>query len=66
MNKTQEVINELKTGRKLTGLEVWQEFHVYRLAVIVERYRKKHGFNSIITHKLTVNGDTFANYEMIT
>jgi len=65
MSKSQKVIAEFKTGRKLTSREVWYEFNHSRLAVIIERYRKKHGFNSIITHKLTVNGDTFANYEMI-
>ena len=64
MSKSDKVINELKTGRSLTPLECWQEFGVYRMSVVVNRYRKIHGYNSIKTNMLTVRGSTFANYQM--
>lgn len=58
-----ELIKEhLLLGLKISGLEAWKLYGLYRLAVVIERLRKK-GFN-IITELVKEGNESYAVYRL--
>ena len=61
-SQKQNVLEYLEIGNKITPLEALYQFGSFRLSAIIFDLRQE-GFN-IITHNKTVDGKTFAEYEL--
>jgi len=62
-SQKQNVLEYLEIGNKITPLEALYQFGSFRLSAIIFDLRQE-GFN-IITHNKTVDGKTFAEYELV-
>ena len=62
-SKSQRIFRHLWKGRKITQRIAIRKFQHYRLAVVIERLRKR-GYN-ITTTMREENGCTFAEYKLI-
>ena len=64
MPKSQKgnILEYLEIGNKITPLEALYQFGSFRLSAIIFELRQE-GYN-IITHNKTVDGKTFAEYEL--
>ena len=65
MSKTSQYENVkkyLEQGNKITPIEALNKFGSFRLSAIIFNLRQN-GY-PIITHNVTVNGKTFAEYEL--
>ena len=61
-SQKENVLEYLQRGNKITPLEALYQFGSFRLSAIIFDLRQE-GFN-IITHNKTVDGKTFAEYEL--
>jgi len=62
-SQKENILEYLQIGNKITPLEALYQFGSFRLSAIIFELRQE-GFN-IITHNKTVDGKTFAEYELI-
>ena len=62
-SQKENILEYLQIGNKITPLEALYKFGSFRLSAIIFELRKE-GFN-IITHNKTVDGKTFAEYELV-
>lgn len=62
-SQKQNVLEYLEIGNKITPLEALYQFGSFRLSAIIFDLRQE-GFH-IITHNKTVDGKTFAEYELV-
>ena len=62
-SQKENILEYLQIGNKITPLEALYKFGSFRLSAIIFELRQE-GFN-IITHNKTVDGKTFAEYELI-
>ena len=62
-SQKQNVLEYLEIGNKITPLEALYQFGSFRLSAIIFELRQE-GYN-IITHNKTVDGKTFAEYELV-
>ena len=62
-SQKENILEYLEIGNKITPLEALYQFGSFRLSAIIFELRQE-GFN-IITHNKTVDGKTFAEYELI-
>jgi len=62
-SQKENVLEYLQRGNKITPLEALYQFGSFRLSAIIFDLRQE-GFN-IITHNKTVDGKTFAEYELV-
>ena len=63
MSQLKQIKNYLLNGNKITPLEALQKFGSFRLSAIIYNL-KKEGMN-IKTNRITKNGKTFAQYELV-
>lgn len=62
-SQKENVLEYLQRGNKITPLEALYQFGSFRLSAIIFELRQE-GYN-IITHNKTVDGKTFAEYELV-
>ena len=62
-SQKENILEYLELGNKITPLEALYQFGSFRLSAIIFELRQE-GFN-IITHNKTVDGKTFAEYELV-
>lgn len=62
-SQKENILEYLQIGNKITPLEALYQFGSFRLSAIIFDLRQE-GFN-IITHNKTVDGKTFAEYELV-
>jgi len=62
-SQKENILEYLEIGNKITPLEALYQFGSFRLSAIIFDLRQE-GFN-IITHNKTVDGKTFAEYELV-
>ena len=62
-SQKQNVLEYLEIGNKITPLEALYQFGSFRLSAIIFELRQE-GYN-IITHNKSVDGKTFAEYELV-
>ena len=62
-SQRENILEYLEIGNKITPLEALYQFGCFRLSAVIFNLRQE-GFN-IITHNKTVDGKTFAEYELI-
>ena len=62
-SQKENILEYLQIGNKITPLEALYQFGSFRLSAIIFELRQE-GFN-IITHNKTVDGKTFAEYELV-
>ncbi len=61
MNSTKRILMALQSGRKLTGLDILNEFQVYRASAVIHRLRLQG--HPIVTDIITVpSGKKVARY----
>tara|TARA_R100000664_G_scaffold1736_1_gene4547 strand:- start:1477 stop:1716 length:240 start_codon:yes stop_codon:yes gene_type:complete len=63
MSQLLQVKNYLENGNRITPIEALNKFGSFRLSAIIYDLRQS-GMN-IKTHRVTVNGKTFAEYELV-
>ena len=62
-SQKENILEYLEIGNKITPLEALYQFGSFRLSAIIFELRQE-GYN-IITHNKTVDGKTFAEYELV-
>ena len=62
-SQKENILDYLQIGNKITPLEALYQFGSFRLSAIIFELRQE-GYN-IITHNKTVDGKTFAEYELV-
>ena len=62
-SQKENILEYLQIGNKITPLEALYQFGSFRLSAIIFELRQE-GYN-IITHNKTVDGKTFAEYELV-
>lgn len=62
-SQKENILEYLHIGNKITPLEALYQFGSFRLSAIIFELRQE-GYN-IITHNKTVDGKTFAEYELV-
>jgi len=62
-SQKENILEYLQIGNKITPLEALYQFGSFRLSAIIFELRQE-GYN-IITHNKTVDGKTFAEYELL-
>ena len=62
-SKKENILEYLQIGNKITPLEALYQFGSFRLSAIIFELRQE-GYN-IITHNKSVDGKTFAEYELV-
>lgn len=62
-SQKENILEYLEIGNKITPLEALYQFGSFRLSAIIFDLRQE-GYN-IITHNKTVDGKTFAEYELV-
>ena len=62
-SQNKQILDYLEIGNKITPLEALYQFGCFRLSAVIFNLRQE-GFN-IITHNKTVDGKTFAEYELV-
>ena len=62
-SQKENILEYLQIGNKITPLEALYQFGSFRLSAIIFELRQE-GFN-IITHNKTVDGKSFAEYELV-
>lgn len=63
MSQQSQIQSYLEDGNKITPLEALNKFGSFRLSAIIYNL-KKEGMN-IKTNRITKNGKTFAEYELV-
>lgn len=63
MSQQSQIQSYLEYGNKITPLEALNKFGCFRLSAIIYNL-KKEGMN-IKTNRITKNGKTFAEYELV-
>lgn len=63
MSQLKQIKSYLEYGNKITPLEALNKFGSFRLSAIIHKLRQS-GMN-IKTNNVTVNGKTFAEYELV-
>ena len=64
MNATKEILQALQSGRKLTGLDILDEFRTYRASAVIHRLRDK-GHNIRTTMIEVPSGKRVALYSYV-
>ena len=62
-SQKENILEYLQIGNKITPLEALYQFGSFRLSAIIFELRQE-GYN-IITHNKSVDGKTFAEYELV-
>jgi hypothetical protein len=62
-SQKENILEYLEIGNKITPLEALYQFGSFRLSAIIFELRQE-GYN-IITHNKSVDGKTFAEYELV-
>ena len=60
MSQNTQILNHLKSGKKLTPIDALNKFGCFRLSARILDLRK--GGHNIITENVTKKGKTFAEY----
>ena len=60
MSKTQNLLGALQGGRRLSGLDIWRNFGLYRASSVVKNLRNK-GYD-IKTEIVEKNGERYGVY----
>lgn len=63
MSKTAKLLKYLKAGKTITPWKAWNVFHIYRLADVIYKFRRR-GIK-IDTIEVTRNGEKFAKYKYL-
>ena len=62
MTQNHDILKHLQSRGSITGRISWERYGCYRLSSVINRLRKAHGADAIVTVMMEKDGIAFAKY----